>query len=498
MTNATNNVSGMLMSPQVSNPNFQGKTKEEPVVNTSFVSVYNNTIDNMNVAQNQNVVADSVKEVADKEGFEGSSKTVVKSKPKSESARKESGTKEIAEKLEKAGDEIKEVISSELDISKEDIEKAMEVLGLTVMDLVDPANLAMLLNELNGNENPISLVFNDEINSVLKQVTEIINQLTADNEISFEEIKNILEGFEVTEPENFENELMTESESPVEAKSDVLEFAEESVAISKETAINTDVKKDNTESVEKTDISETYKTVETVVEVEEEMAADNKDDFSDSSDNFDGTENTPEKTDKAFKPAKPEAFKMQSSFNETAGNVSEVKAVFEPLTETVQLPSGESVRVQELIDQVVEQAKVINTSEKATIEMTLNPEGLGKVFVEVTQKGDEIIAKLHAQNDAVKQALESQMANLKLEVNNSATKITSVEVSVGTHEFERNLEEGQQNRDHQQEDNQSGRNQKRTRIDLNNLDELTGLMSEEERLVAQIMKDNGNSLNYQV
>ena len=130
------------------------------------------------------------------------------------------------------------------------------------------------------------------------------------------------------------------------------------------------------------------------------------------------------------------------------------------------------------------------------MEMTLNPEGLGKIYLEVTQKGNDIVAKIFTENDAVKQALESQMANLKLEMNQSSTKVTSIEVSVGTHEFERNLEEDARNQ--QQRNEQEDRSRKQTRgINLNSLDELSGLMSDEDALIAQMMIDNGNTLDYQ-
>ena len=95
----------------------------------------------------------------------------------------------------------------------------------------------------------------------------------------------------------------------------------------------------------------------------------------------------------------------------------------------------------------------------------------------------------------MKQALENQMVQLKEQMNQSGTKVNSIEVSVGTHEFEKNLEEGQQEMG--QENMQEKQQQRRTRnLNMNNLDELSGLMTEEEELVAKMMRDNGNSVNY--
>ena len=50
------------------------------------------------------------------------------------------------------------------------------------------------------------------------------------------------------------------------------------------------------------------------------------------------------------------------------------------------------------------------------------------------------------------------MANLRFEVNQTSTKVTSIEVSVGAHEFERNLEEdakGDERRENQTEQSQN-------------------------------------------
>ena len=104
---------------------------------------------------------------------------------------------------------------------------------------------------------------------------------------------------------------------------------------------------------------------------------------------------------------------------------------------------------------------------------------------------------IFTENDAVKQALENQMANLKLELNQNSTKVTSIEVSVGTHEFERNLEQNARDESRREEQMSKQSSKRNSRINLNSLDELSGIMSEEDMLIAQMMKDNGNTLDFQ-
>jgi flagellar hook-length control protein FliK len=65
---------------------------------------------------------------------------------------------------------------------------------------------------------------------------------------------------------------------------------------------------------------------------------------------------------------------------------------------------------------------------------------------------------------------------------------------VASHEFERNLEQNAKGEEQQGERNQE-QNSRRRSISLSSLDELSGVMSEEEALVAQIMRDNGNTVD---
>ena len=172
--------------------------------------------------------------------------------------------------------------------------------------------------------------------------------------------------------------------------------------------------------------------------------------------------------------------------------ITEFASHMEP---TVELPTGESVSVQSIIDQIVEASRTTMDGDKTTVEMLLHPEGLGKVLMEVTEENGQVRAHIYTQNEQVKEALENQMFQLKEQMNQSQTKVQSVEISVGTHEFERNLEAGQQN----QEQGQEGQNQrpkKMRNLNMNDLDDLQGLMTQEEELVTKMMRDQGNTVNY--
>ncbi|MDE6970567.1 MAG: flagellar hook-length control protein FliK, partial [Eubacterium sp.] len=158
------------------------------------------------------------------------------------------------------------------------------------------------------------------------------------------------------------------------------------------------------------------------------------------------------------------------------------------------------VNMQEVIDQIVQHTRIHLSEDVKSIEMQLNPENLGKVYLHVTEKQGTVTAQLTAQNENIKEALVQQAAILKENLNQQGIKVDAVEVTTGTHEFESNLERdahSQEEQTRQQEEQNMRRSRRSINLgDLNDLDGLSGMMSEEEALVAQIMRDNGNNVDY--
>lgn len=128
------------------------------------------------------------------------------------------------------------------------------------------------------------------------------------------------------------------------------------------------------------------------------------------------------------------------------------------------------------------------------MEMQLNPENLGKIYLQVSAREGSVHATIAAQNEAVKAALESQVAELKESLNQSGVKVDAVEVTVASHEFEKNLEQNEQ-RQKEEGERQQEQVSRRRNLNLTMPQELEGELSQEEALAAQIMKDNGNSVD---
>ncbi|MBR1629975.1 MAG: flagellar hook-length control protein FliK [Lachnospiraceae bacterium] len=200
--------------------------------------------------------------------------------------------------------------------------------------------------------------------------------------------------------------------------------------------------------------------------------------------------------------------------NQTAGNTNPLQndplaAVFTPqdtnnFAESLQEASEAVARftsqqTADIMDQIVTRASVTINETVSRMEMELNPQNLGRMIMQVQEHEGVITARLIAQNEHVRAALESHLATLQENLESKGIKVNAVEISAGTHEFERNLEEGQSNNAFAGQEEQSERESGQSRLrNLNrsDLEDADIELTEEEALVAQIMRDNGGTVDY--
>jgi flagellar hook-length control protein FliK len=165
-----------------------------------------------------------------------------------------------------------------------------------------------------------------------------------------------------------------------------------------------------------------------------------------------------------------------AALSNPAAEMTPGTAVEAPAAETEAPLSYTSVDALDLIEQVAENVKVVLANDSTSMEMQLNPENLGKIYLNVSTKEGMVNAQIAAQNEA-------------------GVKVDAIEVTVASHEFEKNLEQNEHRGEQQQAEEADAQPAARRNIRMDSLDELSGLMTEEEILAAQIMKDNGNSVD---
>lgn len=393
-------------------------------------------------------------------------------------------TKDVKNKTDAFAKDVKDAIKDELDVTDEQIEKAMEDLGLQFLDLTDQSNLAALVTKLSGSEDSASLLVSDAFPQIVLKVNDLAGGLQEDLGISMEDLQQMAELVTTDVEEAGTTDNLHEPAKATEGTEETMQKTEDvkDTVVAEEATEQVEIPTEETIEPTKTD------------ETDELVTAGSKDVTTEKQTDQGQEDATDQDTDAFLKQqTKTEIHPTQDLTPMQAESpITEFASHMEP---TVELPTGEYVSVQSIIDQIVEASRTTMEGDKTTVEMLLHPEGLGKVLMEVTEENGQVKAHIYTQNEQVKEALENQMFQLKEQMNQSQTKVQSVEISVGTHEFERNLEAGQQN----QEQGQEGQNQrpkKMRNLNMNDLDDLQGLMTQEEELVTKMMRDQGNTVNY--
>ena len=338
------------------------------------------------------------------------------------------------EKVNDAVQNVKDTIKEELDVSDEDIAKAMEVLGITDNDLLSVVQVTELVSALTGADS-ITLITDDDMSGKLTSVLDAVN----------------------TAQEDIADMLNTD--------------VDDAVLVVRTDAV---VKKDTDETVVKnTDSSITdNQSVSETESLSDVLAA--KVTAQGSSKNEESTgEHTGE----------------QNHNTQSYGGVAD--SIIQSMKDSfADIVTEDTSRVSEadIVNQVIDQIKLSSGRELTSIEVMLNPERLGSVHVTVTAKNGILSAQIAAQNEQVKTALENQVTALKENFQNQGIKVEAVEITVMTHQFEAGQNFGQ---------NESERKQSEQKINkkLNLSDYMD---DEDETVSAQDIRrkdsiQNGNS-----
>lgn len=378
---------------------------------------------------------------------------------------------------------VKEILKDELGVSDEQVEDAMSILGLQWMDLLNPASLSQLVTQLTGTEDACSLLMSEEFTNIMQNTDALVQSLSETLGISKDEWVAL---------QNQLAELTADFNETVDmADGGVQEMAPQTDA--------TITSQDTTVMVATVQMTHTTEEAQNVQPEEEAEDAAPVIQVNASEDAQTENNVSEDASGEMGEPAAQSQKTKESSVNEHAQNMEfQVRAEQQTVApeEVNKVASRTTIDVQDIMNQITEFAKVNLSPENSSIEMQLNPENLGKVYLHIaaTKEGN-ITAELAVSSETVKTALEAQIADLRTSLNQQGIKVDAVEVTIASHEFERNLEQnasGEEQQGSQREE--SGRTAGR-RLFRGELDELSGLMNEEEALAAQIMKDHGNTMD---
>ena len=348
--------------------------------------------------------------------------------------------------------EIKNKIKDTMNVSDEEIEDAMEQLGMTYADMLDIQKVTDLVVLLSGNEDSLSFVTDSDavlqLNSILDTLSLVTDSLVEQTGMNIEDIKDIA------------SHMFNEGEMAAQdTDSDVQNNYTDVV----------DVKQPQKDLTEYDSSDADHKTGDTLKEVLSEKIQIGQEQGSDKKGNDPHTH----MSDKAY----------DGIEQITADMTRNIERAFSEIADDVQ-----NINEVDIVRQVVEQIKVTAGQQLQSIEVMLNPENLGHVHVTVTSRQGAVTAQLTAQNEQVKAALENQMVALKEHFNNQGIKVEAVEITVQSHGFE-----SQQNLSGNDSNQAQQERKTHRRLDLSSIDELDESEMTDSEIRARDSIVNGNS-----
>lgn len=370
------------------------------------------------------------------------------------------------------------------------IQESMQNLEMTSIDLINPEKIAQLVADLSGEESTIGFISDENMYNSLQELTSsvetILDELVSKTGL---EKESILEGLDVpielfdkavTQDSQIEQVVETEDtdiidmavenkvENDFEVVSEVKAFETKESEDINSKSLN--IEKNSTEGITQND---------TTVEISktDDSEADSDKSTESGNDNLSGNG-------------------QAQGFNSDLENI-------EALTTDNDAVLDKKAGTEAIIRQLADFVKINSGKEITEMELQLHPASLGTVNVQLATKGGNITAQFTTENETVRAAIEAQATQLQLDLEEQGIKIDAIEVTVASHQMEKNLEEG--NKDNNQ-DRQDDRNNKvngirRKSINLRAFETDSEIAEEMQnvddatRVAMEMMRMHGNSIS---
>lgn len=403
-------------------------------------------------------------------------------------------TEQIADALAQIIEQIKQLLG----ISDEELLAGMESIGIQSADLLKPDNMAQLLTAIAGDGEAISFVTNEDLYAALQEMTAAVenvsSQLLEDTGLTQEELDVLLEKLAQMEHVTSGTTEETILQAGMDEELPMPDTVSKDAALAQE-EVPVVVVEENVKP-QQTKISENQQTQNQQTQNQNEELPENQ------------QENPTEGAVKVQSQKSEHDTHGHEKSNDFNGQQGAVQNFAEGSNGTTQVGADPVVNytsqnVDSILKQLADFVKLVKNENLTEMELQLHPASLGTVNVSLVTKGGAVTAEFTTQNEAVRAAIESQVSQLVANLEEQGVKVEAVEVSVASHEMERNLEENGQNDQSRQEQEEKQRVQgtRRNSINFNSFAD-GGELAEEmrgaddaTRIAMEMMAANGNSMD---
>ena len=380
-------------------------------------------------------------------------------------AESDAETKQAMEEVEKSGEELVRDIAEEMDVTPEEVEQAMEVLGLTAIQLFDVDNLKQLLLTISGSTDELSLVTDETLYGQLQDLTAAVEgslaELQEELGMSEEELNALVEQMISGNGESEMQDATPAQEADLEGMKDY----------------TVTVRKDG----ETVQVKVTVDDASGSKSVQEEVTDTPKAEVQ--------TGHKTRERNASADSGRGEGSQTGNAFMQTFDKAMDVNETPEPVDTGYQ-----SVRTEDIMKQIMDYMKINLKAEVQEMELQGHPASLGTVGVQIVAKEGAITAQFTTQNETVRAVIETQLIQLKEQFEEQGIKVDAVEVTVANHEYGQQFSQENENADQKQ-----GKAAKGTRrINLEEIDEDADPMEMEdsERIAVEMMQASGNTVDY--
>ncbi len=350
-------------------------------------------------------------------------------------------------------------IADILQSTVQELQTKIEELGLIPKDLTDNKALAELVLAMNGSTDISDMLIDGDMLKAFEEIKDLIQEVLEQFSTTSEEFAKITESPEFTE-------MLNEKGITVEKDGETLKlkpFTEETGKIPEET---------NNESFK--------------VEVEKKgfEESDNRNDSSE--ENKDGDLKL-QTSDRPVRNGRTTDEKFTTAAESFARGLENAMK-----PEEIHIPGLEGqITTRDIVYQLVDAVKVQISPDNTSLEMSLNPESLGKVNLNITSKDGVMTAQITTQNEVSKEALESQLQILKENIEAQGVRVEAIEVTVAAYTFSDSKNAESEGGNGSKEGN--GRRSKR--ISDAGAD-ISAAETEAERIRQEMMEQTGSTVTY--
>lgn len=284
-----------------------------------------------------------------------------------------------------------------LDITVDELQGSFEQLDISFEAIIETDSLGALMNNLGKCDDISQMLCDDGMLECFDALKEAVTKMLDETGLLPEEFRNFVSSDEF---KSMQDIVM------ISSPAQMLEKISE--AMTKDTGTE-DIPESVSEQSQEPEFVVTKQTANIDAESDSDSQAELK--------NTDSQTKATEAKDTKSVTNGLEAFVkgLEKAF-ETAEHISEI--------ETPQID------VRDMVFQLVNAIKVNISPSNTSLELSLTPETLGKIHLNITSENGVVTAKIETENEITKNAIEGQLEVLKENIQNQGVRVEAIEVTV--------------------------------------------------------------------